>query len=218
MREEAAIGRGLIVSYLCNAHPGGGEEHAHQVAKHLAGLGEQLTFVTTLCPHLHAPFLCPDSEELEQFEASCGYPIVRIPNRFLGYGRWFTPSALLNQFRLLRDLYASVRRMRPEFIIVNQAVYLCAASWIISKLARLPIIQIVHHLHPDMGQGVRGRARRTLARFAFRAVDINVCVSQATERDVAGFANSDRLRTTVIANAIDLETMDGWPSRWLWRR
>ena len=212
-REGKAIpGHGLIVSYLCNAHHGGGEEHAHQISKHLVGLGEELTYVTTLCPHSHAPFLCPDLSELERFEASCGYPIVRIGNRFLGYGRWFTPSAVLNQFRLLRDLYAVVRRMQPQFIIVNQGVFLCAACWIISKLARVPVVQIVHHLHATMGQGVRGRVRRTLARFAFRAVDVNVCVSKATERDVAEFADTDRVKTAVISNAVDLDAVDAWRS------
>ncbi len=198
------------MSYLCNAHHGGGEEHAHQISKHLVGLGEELTYVTTLCPHPHAPFLCPDSRELERFEASCGYPIVRITNKFLGYGRWFTPPAILSQLRLLRDLYAVVRRMQPQFIIVNQAVYLCAASWLLSKLARVPIVQIVHHVNPTMGKGIRGRVRRALARFVFRAVDANVCVSQGTERDVAIFADSDRVRTSIISNAIDLEAMDTW--------
>ena len=211
-RKEATIGRGLIVAYMCDAHLGGGEEHAHQISKHLVGLGEELTYVTTLCPHLHAPFLCPDPGELERFEASCGYPIVRIRNRFLGYGRWFTPSAIINQIRLLRDLYAVVRRMQPQFIIVNQAVYLCAACWIISKLARLPVVQIVHHVWPTMGRGVRGRVRTILARFVFKAVDVNVCVSKATEEDVVGFAYSDRLKTAVISNAVDLDAVDDWRS------
>ena len=156
------------------------------------------------------PFCAPDSGELKRFEESCGYPIVRIRNRFLGYGRWFTPLAALNQFRLLRDLYAVVRRCQTRFLIVNQGVFLCGACWIISRLTRVPVIQIVHHLHPTMGQGVRGRVRRALARFAFRAVDVNVCVSNATARDVARFAGSGRVKTTVISNAIDLEAMDAW--------
>ena len=210
MRQEAIIGHGLMVSYLCNAHPGGGEEHAHQIAKHLAGEGQQLTFVTTLCPHPHAPFLCPDSQELQRFEESCGYPIVRITNRFLGYGRWLTPSAVLNLLRLLRDLYVVVRRSRPRFMIANQGIFLCAACCMIGKLVRIPVIQIVHHLHPEMGQGIRGRLRRSLARFAFRAVEVNVCVSQATEEDVARFANPDRVRTAIISNAVDLDAVHAW--------
>ncbi len=198
------------MAYVCNAHLGGGEEHAHQISRHLVGLGEELTYVTMLCPHPHAPFLCPDPLELERFEESCGYPIVRVRNRFLGYGRWFTPSAIINQFRLLRDLYVVVRRLRPRFLLVNQGVFLCAICWMISKLARIPVIQMVHHVQQTMGQGVRGRVRRILARFVFKAVDLNVCISKATETDVTKFANSSRVRTTIIANAVDLDGMDAW--------
>ncbi len=204
------MGAGLIVAPVCNAHFGGGEEHAHQIARHLTGLGEDLTYVTMLCPHPHAPFLCPDSQELERFEAACGYPIERIHNTVLGSGRWFRPSAVFSQLRLLWDLHRVLRRKRAGYIIVNQSVFLCAICCLIGKAARIPVIQIVHHLPANMGPDIRGRLRRWLARFGLRAAAVNVCVSQATASDVARFMGSNRVRTTLISNAVDVDAMDAW--------
>ena len=202
------MGAGLMVSYLCNAHVGGGEVHCHQIARHLIGLGEDITYVAMACPHPNRDICCPHPEELERFEATCGYPIERIRNTYLGSGRWESPSAIFARLRFLWDMHRVVRRRRAEYIVLNQS--LAAALCLGAKAARIPVIQIVHHIPRDMGPGLTGRWRKWLFHLSLRAANMNVCVSRATEADVTNFARSKRVRTTVIPNAIDVDAVDAW--------
>ena len=81
------MGTGLLVSYVCYAHRyGGAEEQLHHVAKHLANLGEELTLATMACPHPAEHVDCPTSQELQDFEATCGYSVNRIPGMAYGTG------------------------------------------------------------------------------------------------------------------------------------
>ncbi len=173
-------------------------------------MGEDVTYVTTRCPHPHAPLLCPASAKIEQFEASCGYPIKRIQNTLLGSGRWLSLLVVLSRFSLIWNLHRMASRKRVEYIVVNQSTSLSVACWLVAKAARIPIIQIVHHLAADMGSGIGGRLRKWLIRLALRRVSVNVCVSNGTVSDVASFGRSDRVRTTVIPNALDLKAIDDW--------
>ncbi|MCE2463813.1 MAG: glycosyltransferase family 4 protein [Dehalococcoidia bacterium] len=202
------MGAGLMASYLCSAHVGGGEVHCHQIARHLTGLGEDITYVAMSCPHPNPDIQCPDTEELERFEATCGYPIERIHNTHLGSGRWKSPSAMFARLRFLWDMHRVVRMRRAEYIVLNQS--LAAALCLAAKTARIPVIQIVHHIPGDMGSGLTGRLRRWLLCLSLRMADVNVCVSSATAADVVGLVRSKRVRTTVIPNAIDVDAVDSW--------
>ena len=113
----------MMVSFKCNTHVGGAEEHAHQIAKHLTKIGENITYVTMSCPHPRAAF-CPDSQELERFESDCVYPIERIDNSIIGSGRWSNPSAIYRRLHMFWDLYRMVRRKRVKYIVVNQSSFL----------------------------------------------------------------------------------------------
>ena len=204
------MGTGLMVSFMCNAHTGGGEEHAHQISKHLTDMGENITYVTMSCPHPNSESLCPDSQELTRFESSCGYPIERIDNAVVGSGRWRSPSAIYGRIRLFWKLYRIARRKRVEYIIVNQANFLSTLGYMASKMTRVPMIQIVHHIADENLQGLRKRLSKCLERFNMRSADMNVCVSRHTASDVIQFTRPARIKTSVIYNAVDLEAMSDW--------
>ena len=204
------MGTGLMVSYLCSAHVGGGEVHCHQIARHLTCLGEDITYVAMSCPHPNRAIRCPAPEELEQFEAACGYPIERVHNKYLGSGRWKSPSALLARLRFLWDMHRVVRRRRVEYIVANQPASIATACCLAAKAARIPVIQIIHHMPGHMGSGLTGCWRKWLLYLSLRMADVNVCVSRATADDVINFASSKRIRTAVIHNAIDVDAVDAW--------
>ncbi len=204
------MGTGLMVSFMCNAHTGGGEEHAHQITKHLTDMGENITYVTMSCPHPNLAALCPDSQELDRFDDRCGYPVERISNSAVGSGRWRNPLYTYRRLRLLWDLYRVVRRKQAEYIIVNQSNSLSTLCYIVAKVVRIPVIQIVHHLTADIRPGLRGRLSRWLTSFNLRAVDINVCVTRSTASDVVKFAHSSQVKTSVIYNAVDLDDIKSW--------
>ena len=204
------MGTGVVASYLCGDHIGGGEMHAHQIAKHLTGLGEDITFFAVACPHPAQHVQCPEPQETEKFEATCGYPIKRVPGASLGSGWWNSPAPVLGRLRFVWDLYCVVRRQRAEYIVANQSPPVATACCLVAKAARIPVIHIVHHIPLQVSSGFAGRWRKWLLHFTLRAANVNVCVSRGTEADVTNFAGSKRVRTTVIPNAIDVEAVDAW--------
>ncbi len=202
-----------MVSGLCNGHMGGGEEHAHQIAKHLVGLGERITYITSPCPH-SKNVVCPDPEELKHFEAHCGYPIERIDTSIIGSGRWNSPMDLFRRLGVLWSMYRLVRQKRAEYMIVNkpQSLWRFAA-----RLARVPVINVFHHLAPNAHESDETAERVTSLRdrvyracFDVWAADVNVCVSHATALDVRKAARSPGTKTVVIYNAVDLDAIRGW--------
>ncbi len=204
------MGAGLMASYLCGSHLGGGEVHAHQVTRHLTRLGEDITFVTVSCPHPTHYSRCPEPREMEWFEATCGYPIERIHGQFLGSGRWTSPYPVLGRLRFVWDLYHALRRRRAEYIVANQSPSMVPACCLVAKAARVPVIHIVHHMPRYMGSGLTRSWRKWLLHLSLRLANVNVCVSSATEADVTNFARSKRVRTTVIPNAVDIDAVDAW--------
>ena len=205
------MGTGLMVAFLCNAHTGGGEEHAHQIAKRLTTIGQDITYVTMSCPHPNKADTCPDPQELERFERDCGYPIERIYNSVIGSRRFRSPSAIYGRLRVLWNLYRIVRRKRAEYIVVNQSNFLSTLCLIVAKVARIPMIQIVHHLVPgDFGPNLHGRLSKWFTGFNMRAADVNVCVSRFTASDVVELTGSPRVITSVIYNAVDLGVINNW--------
>ena len=200
-----------MVSFRCGAHIGGGEEHAHQITKHLRAMGEDITFVTMSCPHPNAAESCPDSQGLERFESYCGYPIERIDNSVIGPGSFGSPRAIYGRLRVLWDLYRVARQKRIEYLVVNQTNFLSTLCCMVTKATRIPMIQIVHHLVPgDFGPSLRGRLSKWLTRFNMRVANMNVCVSQFTASDVVRLVDSPRVRTSVIYNAVDLDAINSW--------
>ena len=205
------MGTGLMVAFKCNAHTGGGEEHAHQIVKRLTAMGENITYVTMSCPHPGAANLCPDAHELRRFESACNYPIERIDNPVIGSRRFGSPSAIYGRLRVLRELYRAVRRNRAEYIVVNQANFLSTLCFIVAKAVRVPLIQVVHHIAPgDFGPNLHGRLSKWLMRLNVRSADMNVCVSRFTASDVIELAGSPRVKTSVIYNAVDLDAINSW--------
>ncbi|MCE2404159.1 MAG: glycosyltransferase family 4 protein [Dehalococcoidia bacterium] len=205
------MGTGVMASYLCGAHVGGGEVHAHQIARHLARLGEDITFVATSCPHPTTQHdWCPEPQEMERFEATCGYPIERVHGASLGSGQWNSPSLVLGRLRFVWDLYRAVRRSRAEYIVANQSPSMVAACCLVAKAARIPVVQTIHHVARDTGPGLNWRRRKWILHFILRAANANVCVSRDTEADVTNFIPSKRVRTTVIPNAVDVDAVDAW--------
>ena len=200
-----------MVSFMCNAHTGGGEEHVHQIARHLTYMGENITYVTMSCPHPNSESLCPDARELERFESNCNYPIERIDNPVIGSRRFSSLSAVYGRLRVLRDLYRAARRKRAEYIVVNKANFLSTLCFIVAKAVRVPVIQVVHHIAPgDFGPNLHGRLSKWLMRLNVRSADMNVCVSRFTASDVIELAGSPRVKTSVIYNAVDIEAINGW--------
>ena len=207
------MGAGLIVSRVCGGHVGGGEEHSHQIAKHLVGLGERITYITTLCPHSRN-VVCPDPEELKRWEAHCGYPIERIDTSIIGSGRWNSPMDLFRRLGALWSMYRLVRQRQAEYLIVNQAYSL----WrFVARLARIPVINVFHHLAPTaretdgtVGRTASLRSRIYQACLDVRAADVNICVSDATALDVLIAARSPGTKTVVIYNAVDFDAIRGW--------
>ncbi len=202
------MGTGLMASYVGGDHIGGGEVHAHQIARHLNRLGEDITFVAMSCPHPVPHIQCPEPRDMERFQATCGYPIQRMHSMFLGSGQWNSPLSVLGRLRFLWDLYCLVSRMRPEYIVANQSLAL--ACCLAAKAARVPVINTIHHISGHVGPGLAGHLSRWLLRLSLRAAKVNVCVSSDTEADVTSFARSKRVRTTVIPNAVDVDGVDAW--------
>jgi len=188
----------------------GGEEYLHQLVRHLAGVGEQLTLATMSCPHPSAGFPCPTAQEISSYEATCGYAVQKIQNTTYGTGRWITQSALFANIRIAWDLYRLARRTQAQYMVFNQGIFLCTAGWLAAFAARIPVVQVVHHLPSDLGPGLRGILRKWLLRFNHRRVNLNVCVSRATEHEVGDFVKSRCLITAVIPNSIDIDAIQEW--------
>ena len=157
--------------------------------------------------------VCPDSEELRHFEAHCGYPIERIDTSMIGSGRWNSPKDLLRRLSVLWSMYRLVRQKRAEYLILNKAQY----KWrFVARLARLPVINVFHHLAPMAPKvdsaGPIGwlRSRFFQACLNPREADVNVCVSHATAVDVRKAERSRRTKTVVIYNAVDLDAIRDW--------
>ena len=200
-----------MVAFMCNAHYGGAEEHGHQIVKHLTEMGENIVYATMSCPHPNA-HLCPDAQELKQFESRCGYPIERMNNSVVGTGRWHSPSSIYGRVRLLWNLYRMARRTRAEYIIVDKPIFLSTLCYIVSKAIGIPLIQTVHHIEIEIrnASGLRMRMSKWLARFNMRVADMNVCVSLHTESDVINLIRPNKVKTCVIYNSVDLDSINNW--------
>ena len=62
-----AVANGLVVAGNFKREPVGLAEHTHRMALHLAGLGERIAVLASAMPGA------------EEFDAGCGYPVVRCP-------------------------------------------------------------------------------------------------------------------------------------------
>ena len=86
---------------------GGTREHSHQMARHLAELGENITL-------LHC---VPDGYEGDkEFDESCGYPVVRFSTK-IGTGGWYKDP--LARRLLFTTLLREARRAEADYIIYN---------------------------------------------------------------------------------------------------
>ena len=111
-------------------------------------------------------------------------------------------------------MYRLVRQKRAEYVIVGQSLFLWRFA---AQLARVPVINVFHHLVPrapemdvTAGRIAWLRNKLFLTCVNLRAADVNVCVSHATAFDVRKAAGSPRTKTVVIYNAVDLDAIRGW--------
>ena len=203
---------GVMVSYMCRAHPfGATEEYCHQVTRILTDMGQEISYLTFSCPHSASGVgQCPDPGALEQFDATCGYPVERIRVPPLGLDRWNTLVGLSWRLRFSWNLVRAIQRKRPEYVIVNNWAFMSAVCCLAGRVLRIPVIVTVHHVNWDVGPRIRGRLRRAIVSFHLKFAEVNACVSESTASDVVQWTLSDRVKTTVIPNAIDLVPLDAW--------
>ena len=172
---------------------GGGEEHNHQIAKHLVELGEEVLVI--------APQYPGDSE----FDRDCGYPVVRVATTggMAGKGKkWWMPYR--------RPLYgfSVISRMlqfKPDYIIVGTASrgLSMLASRIVSLLARIPRFVFVHH-----DEFTRPTPYSLLTNSIFRSSNL-ICVSNYT-RSLVLDAGIPSRRTHVVFNGVDYQAISSF--------
>lgn len=155
--------RTLVLSTEFPPGPGGIGTHAYELARHLNERGWD---VDVMAPQDYA-----DDERIAEFNRNQSFGVHRSSSGGGGPWKWV---------RRWRDAHRLMRARRPEVIVASgmRAVWLAA---ILRMRFGTPLIAIGHGTE----FGVRGRMERLLNRFAFRASQRVVCVSQYTWRQMA---------------------------------
>ena len=142
--------RGVNVRVWAAPHVGGGEEHAHQVLMRLNASGIRTVLFASQCPHLDKTFECSPEEE-EEFDCNCGYPVVRYRSLF-GSGQWRFPSGIAGR-QIVGQIYRLLKSEHADFVIDDPASSLLALETALAaRLARLPLIRVIHHVAPALAQ------------------------------------------------------------------
>ena len=186
------MGRGLFLAVPKPAI-GGGEEHNHQIAKHLVEMGEDVLVVTPQYPG--------DAE----FDRHCVYQVIRIATTggMSGKGtKWWMPYR--------RPLYgvSVIRKMlqfKPDYVIVGTASrgLSMLASGIVSRVARIPRFVFVHH-----DEFTRPTPYGLLTNPIFRSSHL-ICVSNYT-RSLVLDAGIPLRRAHVVLNGVDYDEISSF--------
>ena len=186
------MANGLFVKMRYKPEVGGAEEHAHQMVKHLTEMGERMVVL--------AP-LRPDVREDPEFDATCGYPIIRFETK-VSSGEWRTFDDLRKRM-MFRDVLRAIREVEADYVISSASSILPTASVLFAaKIARIPHFDFVHHISPR----TRGLLR-VLEDFKLRACSTVLCVSNDTAREAVK-RGVDPLNVRVIPNGFDMDEID----------
>ena len=173
---------------------GGGEEHNHQLAKHLVELGEDILVISPQYPG--------DTE----FDRTCGYPVVRVATTkgMGGKGKIWKPYQ--NPFYGL-TVIRMMLRFKPDYVIVGTAFrgLSMLASGIVSLIARIPRFVFVHH-----DEFTRPTPFSPLTNSIFKSANL-ICVSNYT-RSLVLDAGIPRRRTYIVFNGIDYKDINSFQS------
>ena len=181
---------GLFVTPTFKPVMGGGEEHAHQIAKYLNEIGERVTVLTPSRPG-HA-------EEDRAFDESCGYPVERF-HTIAESGRWLTPDFHRRGFF---EIAGAARRASADYIMLHTTGgALDRVALLASKLTRRPLVTVTHDPY---------RANwlwMALADLVLRKASKNICVSSYIAAWVAS-RGADIGKISVIPNGVDLREIE----------
>ena len=192
---------GLIYSTVLWPALGGPAEHAHQLARHLAELGDNITLLTPL-NDLH-----PGDDD---FDRACGYNVVRYPTT-IGTGRWWRNP--LERRRMVTATLRTARRIKADYLAyagwVPSVLYGASAALAARRLG-IPTFFIVHSDHPHTL--ARSRAQLLASRAALGSATGVICVCRRAVPHVAHY-NVDAERVHVVYNGVDLAQVDAYLDR-----
>ena len=185
---------GLYVQLSYKPKFGGAEEHTHQLVKQLNQLGEQVIVLT----------LGTGTKDETEFDAVCGYPVIRfqVPESY-GGRRLF--NYLLRKPALFREVSAAIQRVKPDYVVSNLLTSLVPATsiYIATRRAGIPHCGFFHHLPPH------SRTSKIRQRVLHRMCDLVLCVSNDTARTVLECGASPHKVHTVY-NGVDLHEIEEW--------
>ena len=183
---------GVYVKRLFKPRIGGGEEHAHQMIKHLVELGENLVVLTPNWPG--------HESEVEEFDSSCGYPVIRFDSK-AGSGEWRSLDDLAKRM-MFRDIVRTVRAVKADYVASDVSGVVPIISVLIAtKLTAIPHFTFVHHLNPSSPWYLR--KARTLS---YKTSSKVICVSKNTAKSVMEHG-AQPSKVSVIHNGVDLKTI-----------
>ena len=172
---------------------GGGEEHNHQIAKHLVELGEEILVVT---PHY------PGDTE---FDKDCGYSVIRVDTRggISGKGKnwWKLYRRPIYGFNVIKTML----EFKPDYVVVGSAFkgLRMLASGIVSNLAGIPLFVFVNH-----DEFTRATPYSPFTNLIFRSANL-ICISNYTRSLVLENGIPD-LRTHVVFCGVDTTEIRLW--------
>ena len=187
---------GLYVQLSYKPRLGGGEEHAHQLVRHLNQLGERMVVLT----------LGAGTREEAEFDATCDYTVIRfrVPESF-GCGQAL--DFLIRKPVLFREVFASVWRVKPDYVVASLHTSLVplTALYAATKVANIPLLGFLHHISPLM-YGHNSKLRWSIPA---RIYDMTLCVSNDTAQTVMKLGAAPHKIHTVY-NGIDIHEIDMW--------
>ena len=184
---------GLYIAVDFKPRLGGVAEHTHQMARHLAELGERITVITPALPGG------------AEFDQTCEYPIVRFDTK-LALGSWL--KSRLDRRLLLIGILGMARRTRAEYLICDRWSPIAGMNAALaSKLLKIPLILFAHG--SEFSQPARLKfSRKLCVRAAVRVI----CVSSYIHSHVLDDA-VDPEKVLRIPNGFDLREIDAYQSR-----
>lgn len=160
--------------------PGGIGTHAHEVARHLAGMGWGVTVVS--------PQDYVGASEIEQFNQAQPFPVHRL------LPKAGPPIEAIHRYRLIRRI---ARAERPDIIMATGE----RAAWIVAAFSRrsgIPWVAVGHGTE----FGLRRNWEHRLMQWAYARADAVICVSEFT-KDLMRRHDIHPKRCLVIPNGAD---------------
>lgn len=184
---------GVFLSRHYKPHIGGGEEHAHQMTKHLIELGERIVVLT--------PYWPGHDSEVKEFDSSCGYPVIRFDSKE-GTGEWQWSLDDLTKRIMVKDLLKAIRSARADYLISNFGGVVSTFSVLFAtRLTKIPHFTFVHHLdHRSPWRVCKARS------LNYKTSNKVICVSKDTAQDVIRHGAPPQ-KVRVINNAVDMQNI-----------